>query len=122
VASQCDRILWILGDGGWHEKSEFYGFCVLHSRVAELRQRGHSIEYRREGDRHLYRLASLRDPAGERLGPDAAGSHSEDGPLGGGQDSYVGEKTGGGLGTSSANTGSVCPPPSGEQLSLLEAA
>jgi len=66
--TQNTRILEILSDGQEHEKSEFYSFCVLHSRISELRERGHSIEYRRDGDRHLYRLASLGVEAGHLIG------------------------------------------------------
>lgn len=61
--SQCDRILEILSDGEWHEKSEFYGFCVLHSRISELRKRGHvfEIEKRHGGRTVWYRLIALRE-------------------------------------------------------------
>jgi hypothetical protein len=56
--SHCDRILAILADREFHEKSEFYGFCVLHSRVAELRKRGYRFEIeKRDGGRTVwYRL------------------------------------------------------------------
>lgn len=56
MKSQCDRILAVLADGREHSHHEFYGWCVLHSRVAELRKRGHRIEQRRAGDLYLYRL------------------------------------------------------------------
>lgn len=58
--SQCDRILEILSDRRWHSHHEFYGWCVLHSRISELRRRGHTIRTRRDGSLYLYRL----DPPG----------------------------------------------------------
>lgn len=54
--TQCDRVLAILADGKEHSHHDFYGFCVLHSRISELRARGHQIEVRRDGDTYLYRL------------------------------------------------------------------
>lgn len=80
--THCDRILEILSDGKPHGHHEFYGFCVLHSRIAELRKRGHVIECWREGESYLYQLTSLCDarPA-ERLGPNgdlASQSESSD--------------------------------------------
>ncbi len=75
--TQCDRILWILNDGAEHDAREFYGFCVLHSRISELRKRGHEIVYRRDGDKHLYRLVALREPdGGRRETPPSSGSRS----------------------------------------------
>lgn len=56
--SQAQRILDVLADGREHSHHEFYGWCVLHSRIAELRRRGHEIEVRRDGDLYLYRLVS----------------------------------------------------------------
>lgn len=58
--TQNARILQVLADRDWHSHHEFYGWCVLHSRISELRRRGHRIETRRQGDLYLYRLA----PAG----------------------------------------------------------
>lgn len=76
--SQCDRILAILADGDWHDHHEFYGFCVLHSRIAELRKRGHLIECERSGDVYRYRLVLLGEatPA-EASGPSPVASPSE---------------------------------------------
>jgi len=56
--TQCERILEILADGREHSHHDFYGFCVLHSRISELRKRGHQIETRRDGDTYEYRLVS----------------------------------------------------------------
>lgn len=55
--THCQRILALLGDGRWHDHHEIYGLsCVGHSRIAELRRRGHRIVMRREGALYLYRL------------------------------------------------------------------
>jgi hypothetical protein len=57
--THCQRILAILDDGDWHEKSEFYGFCVLHSRISELRNKhGYTIEKEHRGGKVFYRLVA----------------------------------------------------------------
>lgn len=65
--SQADRVLAILSDGEPHMHHEFYGWCVLHSRVSDLRRRGHVIHAWREshpnGTRYWYRL--LASPSAE---------------------------------------------------------
>ncbi len=46
VPSQCDRLLAVLADGGWHSVPEIHwliGPCRLNSRAAELRARGVQI-------------------------------------------------------------------------------
>ena len=89
--SDCDRLLEVLRDGKPHRHHELYALSmIVHSRVAELRKRGHVIEAWRE--RHLgvngrpswtywYRLAapSLSDPADPPTRPDsrAEGSFSD---------------------------------------------
>ena len=46
--SQNERILELLSDGRWHDHHSLYAIgCVAHSRLAELRARGHQIEQRR---------------------------------------------------------------------------
>ncbi len=57
-ASGTDRLLAVLSDGEWHESRSLYRALnvMVHSRVADLRRRGHRIESRREGREHLYRL------------------------------------------------------------------
>jgi hypothetical protein len=78
--TQNERILEILSDGEFHEKSEFYGFCVLHSRISELRHdHGYTIDKEHRGGKVYYRLASLSDAAADCLGPDGAASPSESG-------------------------------------------
>lgn len=59
--SQCDRLLSILADGRWHNSADLHRqvFCVLHSRISELRRRGYVIERRGQGagaEHYDYRL------------------------------------------------------------------
>lgn len=58
-ASHCQRILAVLSDGKPHTTSDLYRQCggmILHSRIAELRRRGHRIECEHVGGRgpHAY--------------------------------------------------------------------
>jgi hypothetical protein len=71
--TQNERILAILSDGDWHEKSEFYGFCVLHSRISELRHdHGKTIEKEHRGGKVFYRLvAPLEEREGRLTGAGA---------------------------------------------------
>lgn len=60
TASQNARLRAILADGEWHRSDELHRkvFCVLHSRVSELRRQGYAIEHRGGGagaDKHYYR-------------------------------------------------------------------
>ena len=64
--SHCDLILNALRDGQWHTTADLYratgGFLILHSRISDLRRRGHIIDGRhvpgRSGaDGYEYRLA-----------------------------------------------------------------
>jgi hypothetical protein len=62
--THCGRILELLSDGRWHNHHELYALNVVaHSRIAELRERGHVIDHRRvvgadgEPD-YLYQLIS----------------------------------------------------------------
>jgi hypothetical protein len=78
--TQNERILEILSDGDWHEKSEFYGFCVLHSRISEIRhQLGIAIDKEHRGGKVYYRLGALEEGAADCLGPDGAPSSSASG-------------------------------------------
>ena len=62
--SHCDRILDALRDGEWHSTHALYievGPMILHSRVSDLRKKGHNVEGRhvpgRTGsDGYEYRL------------------------------------------------------------------
>lgn len=65
----CERVLRVLSDGEWHTARELYAstYCVVHSRMSDLRKRGHLIEHRvthgRDASGHEYRLLSS-DTAG----------------------------------------------------------
>lgn len=61
--SQNVRLRAILSDGQWHCSSALHAqvFCVLHSRISELRRQGYVIEHRGGGagaDKHFYRLVT----------------------------------------------------------------
>ncbi len=47
--SHCDRILDALRDGQFHTTHDLYievGPCILHSRISDLRAKGHNVEGR----------------------------------------------------------------------------
>lgn len=47
--SHCDRILDALRDGQWHTTHALYievGPMILHSRISDLRKKGHNVEGR----------------------------------------------------------------------------
>jgi hypothetical protein len=82
--TDCDRLLEALKDGAWHSHAELYALgLMVHSRAANLRQRGHTIHVRREWSRsqrrnfYFYRLDSLKGDAR----PGVASPLSEDGPI-----------------------------------------
>lgn len=59
--TDCDRLLAVLSDGRPHNHLELYGLnMIVHSRVADLRKRGYTIESWRErhvnGTRYWYQL------------------------------------------------------------------
>jgi hypothetical protein len=64
--TQAQRVMAILGDGKAHSHHEFYGFCVLHSRISELRKKGFNIACWRDGDNYVYQLLpsleTVREP------------------------------------------------------------
>lgn len=65
--THCDRVLDLLRDGREHSYREGYALGVmLHSRVSDLRKRGHRIEMRRDGNDYLYTLRKL--PASQASG------------------------------------------------------
>jgi hypothetical protein len=52
-----ERVLELLSDGKPHTHHEIYGLFVIgHSRIADLRKRGHVIESWRDGDDYMYQL------------------------------------------------------------------
>lgn len=60
-ASQNARIRHVLADGEWHRSDEIHRkvFCILHSRVAEMRRQGYRIDHKGGGAgaaNHFYRL------------------------------------------------------------------
>lgn len=47
--SHCDRILAALRDGEWHTTAALYqelGGMILHSRISDLRHKGHDVQGR----------------------------------------------------------------------------
>ena len=76
--THTERVLHLLSDGRPHTHRELYDLHVVaHSRVADLRRRGHEIETWREGTDYLYRLIpTTTEGAGvvtPSAGSDAAG-------------------------------------------------
>ena len=70
-----ERVLRLLSDGQPHSHRELYGLYVIaHSRVSDLRKRGHVIESWRDGDDYMYQLCSGGPSA---LAPQANGSPSD---------------------------------------------
>lgn len=52
-----ERVLRLLSDGKPHSHHELYDLRVIaHSRVADLRAKGHEIRSWRDGDLYWYRL------------------------------------------------------------------
>lgn len=49
--SQCSKLLRILEDGRWHTTAELLRLvpCIVHSRIAELRKYGYTVEHDRTG-------------------------------------------------------------------------
>lgn len=60
--------------------------CIVHSRIAELRDRGHDIRHERVGasgaSAHLYRLVPRVESEADCLGPDGSLSTGETGDVG----------------------------------------
>jgi hypothetical protein len=53
------KVLALLSDGQPHDHHSLYALNVIaHSRISELRKRGHTIEMWREDDLYFYRLLS----------------------------------------------------------------
>lgn len=77
--THCQRVLEILSDGRPHSHLELYALgTVAHSRISDLRKKGHEIHQWRNGDLYLYRLVPSLASA-----PDS--SHSSLGGLGDGE-------------------------------------
>ena len=72
-----EKVLALLSDGKPHTHHEIYGLFVIgHSRIADLRKRGHVIESWRDGDDYLYQLCPEGPsvPEGSDSEPSAADS------------------------------------------------
>lgn len=113
--TQGQRVLSILSDGKPHAHGEFYGFCVLHSRVSELRKKGFNIACWRDGDDYVYQLLSELGTVRAERGQGSAAS--------GGNPSLLGQSPTSGC--SSVGPGSFTPrkdPGQGQQLSVWESA
>lgn len=93
--THCERVLDVLADGEPHSHHELYALNVIaHSRVADLRRKGHTITHRRDGDTSYYQLvgslgeqssppepsAYARPDQGRRHGPplDCSPNESDD--------------------------------------------
>jgi len=78
--SQVDRILALLADGDWWTTGQLLANvpCIVHSRIAELRSRGHVIVHERTGfgaAGHRYRLLGEPCPTAS-LGGDPVAARS----------------------------------------------
>lgn len=85
--THAERVLQLLADGKPHSHLEGYRLGVmLHSRVADLRKKGHRIECWRDGDQYLYQLqgpSPISPPSLTTPTAAVVGGVSEDGPAGG---------------------------------------
>ena len=65
------RVLDLLSDGQPHSHHEGYALnVILHSRVADLRRDGHTIECWRDGDLSMYQLVALAETETTSSGSD----------------------------------------------------
>lgn len=73
--THCQRVYDLLSDGQWHTHHEGYALgVILHSRVADLRKKGHTIEHRRNGDVSEYRLLPESSVSGGTAGDSESSS------------------------------------------------
>jgi hypothetical protein len=69
VTTHCDQLLQVLSDGRPHDHRQLYALgMVVHSRVADLRSKGHDIVCWREGDTSFYKLAGTGSETRRPLG------------------------------------------------------
>ena len=67
--THAEKVLALLRDGKPHSHMEGYRLGVmLHSRVADLRKKGHQIRCWRDGDQYLYQLHQNREMGAEPNG------------------------------------------------------
>ena len=58
-----EKVLALLSDGQPHSHHSLYALNVIaHSRISDLRKRGHTIEMWRDGDDYMYRLQDSAGP------------------------------------------------------------
>jgi hypothetical protein len=87
--TDCEFLADVLKDGAWHSTAELLRYSIeergcgltVHSRVSDLRARGHNVEYRRvRGQRasaHQYRFVrSLNESVGDSSPESSADSLS----------------------------------------------
>jgi hypothetical protein len=85
MASQCARILEVLGDRRPHRMEEIHaraGFMRLNSRISELRDRGYGITCDKTGGEYVYTLVSLPAESAPALGADCADSAGSESGVG----------------------------------------
>ena len=74
--THAEKVMALLSDGKPHSHLEGYRLGVmLHSRVADLRKKGHRIDCWREGPNYLYRLREGSEAGGS---PEPSRSAAED--------------------------------------------
>jgi hypothetical protein len=57
--THCDQLLQVLSDGRPHDHRQLYALgMIVHSRIADLRKRGHDITHWREDGTSFYKLGS----------------------------------------------------------------
>lgn len=58
--TDCDRLLQVLSDGQPHSHRELYRLgMIVHSRISDLRRKGHNISQWRDGDLYWYELGAV---------------------------------------------------------------
>lgn len=81
--THAEQILAVLADRKWHTSREIHSlvFCILHSRISDLRKRGYTIDRRGGGagaENHEYRLVATPEEVAAAkdsgAGTDAASS------------------------------------------------
>ena len=66
AGTHAARVLELLSDGKPHTHHELYALHVIgHSRIADLRRRGYTIEAWRDGDDYCYQLVTGEAGDGE---------------------------------------------------------
>jgi hypothetical protein len=67
--THCDQLLQVLSDGRPHDHRQLYALgMIVHSRIADLRKRGHDITHWREDGTSFYQLAGTGSETRRPLG------------------------------------------------------